>query len=638
MQSGNRAGRSVLVVLLLCLAAAVMLAFAAILFIPPGPPSPLPGGPSVSTADPRPKEDRFFTNLWLTVWWDRDRLPGVATPALTKLARSNIHPSDYSGPESCKKCHEKNYRGWAEHPHRWMNALANDATVKGDFSAGAEISYLGGLARFRQVDGKYRMLFQRGSVRREYEITQTIGSRFFQYYVGKLLRGPESAQHPAYAVNHVLPFGYWLDQQEWVPVVHVGYEERPDGEREDPFATNLPPAPLSPYFQCNSCHTTFPLGDELTRNFFSLGRHPPYRLHWNMPGYLREAHSNLMSNTTPRETSNAAVESLLIGMQQFEAPDHAVTLGVSCEACHLGCKEHAEGRQEKPGFFPVSPHLHAETDNIDTGRKHQNLNWACGRCHAGERPYYAGGMSTWNSTEYTDATKGGCYSQLTCVNCHNPHETIGKQWSRTPEQDDESCLKCHADLRGVEALTAHTHHQAGSAGSRCMNCHMPRLNEGLQNVVRTHAILSPTKPEMIEANHLNACNICHVEQPIDWTIQHLGQWYGATFAEDKLATNYPDRDNATVVGWLKSENEAVRLAATDAISRSNNPAGLSELIDVLDDPFLLNRQFARISLEKRFEVRLEDFGYQFYMMPQERKEPISRIRQELLNRVAADGE
>lgn len=599
-----------------------------------GPPS---ASPSMSGGDANPQpvvaQDRYFGNGNLIVWWDREQLPGKPTQRLTKQPHSNIHPQDYVGAEACQKCHKENYASWAQHPHRWMNALATDETVQGDFS-GVSIAYLGGRATFLRTDeGGFQMEFERDRVRRVYAVTQTIGSRFFQYYVGHLRQGPELPDHPAYHTDHVMLFGYWLDRHEWVPAVHVGHDEAPDGQREDPFAKHLPAAPLSPYFQCNSCHTTFALGDELTRNFWSLGRHPPYALHWNMPEYLAEHRADLMANKSPRAFPNTEVEQLLMGMQQFDAPSHAMGLGVSCEACHLGCKAHAEGQQEKPSFVPVSPHLRAETDAMPTGREHQNINWACGRCHAGERPYYAGGMATWNSTEYTDATKGGCYSQLTCVGCHNPHQTIGKQWTRTAQQDDESCLRCHVQLRESDALTAHTHHGADSQGSRCMNCHMPRITEGLQDVIRTHTIFSPTNAPLIEANGLNACNICHVEKPIDWTLTHLKSWYGASFAEAKIAANYPLRDQPTVVGWLKSDREAVRLAATDAMRRSQDRTALTAWLNVLDDPYLLNRQFARVSVEDRFQIRLEDFGYRFYLTPDERRQPIERIRQHLESNV-----
>lgn len=578
-------------------------------------------------------EDRFFAHNKLTAWWDRESLPGNATTQLTGLTSSNIHPDDYVGADACKKCHRKNHEDWSQHSHRWMNAMANESTVKGDFS-GPTISYLGGEAKFLMVDGEYRMHLNKGAIDRKYRITQTIGARFFQYYVGKMISGPEPEGHANYAIDHVMPFGYWLDRNEWVPAVHIGNDELPDGEREDPFATTLPIMPLSPYFQCNSCHTTFALGDELTRNFFALGRHPPYAMHWNIPGFLKEAHSEFLGGRNPRKVSNRDVETLLIGMQQFEAPERAITLGVSCESCHLGCKDHAEGRQEKPSFFPVSPHLNVESAELPTGREPANVNWACGRCHAGERPYYEGGMSTWNSTEYTDATKGGCYSQLTCIDCHNPHQAIGSKWTMTESQNDESCLKCHEQLRATDALQAHTHHAADSVGSHCMNCHMPRLNEGLQDVVRTHTIFSPTNAAMLESNQLNACNICHVEESIDWTTKYLKDWYGAEFSEAKIRVTYPDRDGAVADGWLKSPNEAVRLAATDAVARSGDTSTVDSLIEILDDPFLLNRQFARVAIEGRFKIKLADFGYHFYMTPEERRDPVSRIRNQLLDSIS----
>lgn len=162
-----------------------------------------------------------------------------------------------------------------------------------------------------------------------------------------------------------------------------------------------------------------------------------------------------------------------------------------------------------------------------------------------------------------------------------------------------------------------------------MNCHMPRINEGLQDVVRTHTIYSPTQKEMIESNHPNACNLCHTDRPIDWTLQHLAQWYDADWSEQKLREAYSDREAPVAIGWLKSENEAVRLVAADAIGRAGDQSAIDELITSLDDPFLLNRQFTRVAVEKLLQVSLQDYGYRFYMTPEERAEGIARLRKAL---------
>lgn len=69
----------------------------------------------------------------------------------------------------------------------WMNALASAETVKGDFSDTAQLDYRGGRAEFRRDQAGDRMRLTRGPVRRGYSVTRTIGSRFFQYYVGRLV-------------------------------------------------------------------------------------------------------------------------------------------------------------------------------------------------------------------------------------------------------------------------------------------------------------------------------------------------------------------------------------------------------------------------------------------------------------------
>ena len=41
------------------------------------------------------------------------------------------------------------------------------------------------------------------------------------------------------------------------------------------------------------------------------------------------------------------------------------------------------------------------------------------------------------------------------------------------------------------------------------------------------------------------------------------------------------------------------------------------MIEILDDEYLLNRQFAQQGLENMLGVRLDSFGYRFYMTPED---------------------
>src|SRR5262245_17862669 len=170
----------------------------------------------------------------LVVWWDG--LPGdLLARSQPTGTDSNIHPTDYVGSDTCRQCHRTNHEAWSSHPHHWMNAPASASAVKGDFSSDNLIAYRGTQASFGYDDRRYWMRLERGEARRIYEITQTIGSRYFQYYVGRQIEGPEPKSHHFYSKDHVLPFGYWISAKQWVPTVHIG-PELPDEERPDSFS------------------------------------------------------------------------------------------------------------------------------------------------------------------------------------------------------------------------------------------------------------------------------------------------------------------------------------------------------------------------------------------------------------------
>jgi len=84
---------------------------------------------------PRYARDHSFNNETVLVWGG-DHEFARDLGLRRKQAVSNLRRIDYAGADSCRECHEENHELWRNHTHRWMNALADESTVKGDFSGG----------------------------------------------------------------------------------------------------------------------------------------------------------------------------------------------------------------------------------------------------------------------------------------------------------------------------------------------------------------------------------------------------------------------------------------------------------------------------------------------------------------------
>ena len=582
---------------------------------------PAPGAGS-EPAVPGFSSSRFFSFERFGLWWG-EVSPEARAYTLDTGRYSNIEPADYMGAQECGKCHKEKFQSWSRHAHRWMNARASADHIRGDFAGQNAIAYLGGKGRFWRQGDQFFMAAERGLVKRVFKINRTIGSRYFQYYVGQQLSGPEPADDPRYRVDHVLPFGYWLAKRQWVPTVHINDERSEDSDNSlnNPYESFL----FSDYDRrCSQCHTTLAMGDWLLRSPDVAGHYSPYRFTMALSDYLERNRSTPLAQA-PARAGNREVDDLLRQLVENSLPAPILHLGIECETCHNGGREHvADPEHVPPHFFPTSPLIQARLPQENPhGRTHDNVNWICARCHNGGRPLFPGGIATWNSVEYSDAMRGGCYSQLKCIDCHDPHKATGATWPHSEEHDDGLCLRCHQVYREARIRQQHTHHAPGREGDRCMNCHMPRINEGLDQLVRTHTICSPTRTATIEENGPNACNLCHLDRSINWTLGYLGDWYGRRYDEGLIERHYGRV-------WLRHPFQAMRLVAASTYGRQKRAEDLPALLPILDDQFLLNRQFGQMAVEAVCGRSLENWSYRFTLSPEERAAVLPRVRAALL--------
>jgi hypothetical protein len=489
--------------------------------------------PSSSPAAP-PREDRSATPV----------TPLRPLPA----GESNIARADYIGPEACAECHAPQYALWTTSLHRVMNAKADaPKAVIADF-AGVTLAYRGGEARFERDLAGYTMTTVDRERTTRYRITRTIGRRSLQEYVGIEERGA-SVTGAERGEEVRLPFGWWPRYGGWA--AQPAFDPWLDEASFDAYAPVREPWAE----RCPWCHSTYPFAQRIARS----------------SGPRAVGHGFEQYFTLAPGTDRLAVA-------------EQVTTGISCESCHLGGRAHAAGATIDfvPHGATPRPDAPAWPATFAEQRKDARVvNGVCAQCHSGPSPRLADGTALRNSSEALDLAASDCKAK--CTDCHDPHRG-GVDEARSLA----ACAGCHA----TQAQPVHA--GAGHATTTCLDCHMPRIVMGIDRFVRTHRISSPTNPQLLAEAAPNACNVCHLDRTIDWTLTELRGGWDVT---QRVATAAYGDDNVGDA-WLASTSPAIRLIAMQAYARS--PLGRfarAQIEKALVDPQAYVRAWAKLSLD-----------------------------------------
>jgi predicted CXXCH cytochrome family protein len=543
-------------------------------------------------------------------------LPDAA--ADTRQTSSNVLPEDYVGPAACANCHRRKHELWSGHPHSRMNQLPGPVSVLGDF-AGRVLRLPQGSVTFSSEGGVYRMTLERGDTRlRSYEVTRTVGTRTMQFYIGVQSEGPEPANSPVYR-EHMLPFAWWVSLGRWLPKHYFdadGPEAVVDGVPVVEGIDHI--TDVRPYNAvCMNCHNTFSYAYRIFDPMFAGF---PDATVAAVVGPL----SARISETVPVRPSAQSFGDL---NSKLDPDRHLVTLGISCESCHFGCREHAtEGKPVH--FLPTSPYVRVtprdpERPLTDSRKDPATINGICAQCHSGNTRFFPNCAAQANSREALDFTRGACASQLRCVSCHEPH-TAGPP-SGGPDRPEhiDLCVTCHDAYRDPGRAVAHGGHPAGTSVS-CLDCHMPRYTLGLDDVVRTHRIAAPVEQSMVTAASANACNLCHLDRSLRWTVEALERSWGRPLSLPQGGSIDVDRPLGEV--WLTGTDPALRLVAGQSYARSRaGEAKLPDLLRALNDPEPINRVFALKAVERARNRKLDARAYQLTAPAAERARQIDRL-------------
>lgn len=393
----------------------------------------------------------------------------------------NIENTEYSGSESCIECHERFYELWSPSHHGKAMQIVDNLFLKENIlPLSGEFELEGKKYRIVQEDSSLVMLENSGSVSTRFIVEWALGGKNVYYFLTPLEKGK----------LQTIPLAYNLNKREWYNNPESAIRHFPDAEVPDealPWKDRMYTFNTS----CYSCHVS-----QLSTNFDL--KSDSYKTTWKEAGINCETchgpsaeHVALFKSL--KEGDEIPKDIRLIVTKTFSPGQH----NSSCAPCH------AKMQPITASFMPGDRYY----DNYSLTTLENNDFYPDGR-DLGEN--YT--MTGWGMNQCV------INSEMHCVTCH----TSSGRYRFKGENTNNACLPCHETR--VNDVVAHSHHDAGTDGAMCVNCHMPKTEFG--NMIRSdHSFRPPMPLASFEFDSPNACNICHDDKSTKWAVDNVNEWH-----------------------------------------------------------------------------------------------------------------
>ncbi len=451
----------------------------------------------------------FFLSFFT---WSCSNQPEKEVNEQVQTSIPTIVNAAFVGTESCKSCHEKEYKNWQGSNHHLSMQKADSSTVLANFNT--TVTFNGVTSEFYTKGNNYYVKTPDSDAQvKEFKITYTFGVTPLQQYIAEFPDG-----------------SYQCLQTAWDTEKNKWFDLQPDLKIEPGEWLHWTGNAMKWNTACADCHST-----NIHKNFDPES------------GVYKTSFSEISVGCEACHGPGSKHVSFYKVDKKGTPPELYITRGMDPKELVQKCARCHSRRTQLTSFFDYEGHYldHYEPQLITVPT------------------YEPDGQISDEDYVYASFIQSKMYAKgVACKDCHDMHSMELKAIGNT------LCMQCHEPRYNSKK---HHFHPIGSASAECVNCHMTGKTYMGNDFRRDHSFRIPRPDQSMQYGTPNACNGCHQDKSASWAAQNIEKWYGTErkdhfsdhllkgFAGDKAELfyllehqDYPDIVRASAVSYLTS--------------------------------------------------------------------------------------